>query len=316
MRIHIITFLLALCIFRLNAQELPTLKDWFLPIGDWGSSPELYIKEIGTGPDTVVLLHGGWGGDHKGLISAIAGLEEEFHFVLYDQRGSLHSPCPDSLISFENHIEDLELLRRALNLEELSILGHSMGAVLASAYATKYPERVARLTLVTPAHLKSQFAEEEMKINDLQYKNQQKFMNRPEIDQEIKKYELDQENLSPQQNTSKFRINFARRMLFDGEKWPDFTGGRSLYQGHVYSLTEQTYPEDGWDYIEEFKKQDYPVSFIAASHDFLDFGNGLISKWSHEVQRSNLQIIRKAGHMIWIDQPVAFESVLRSSLTR
>lgn len=315
MRPYLILFLL-ISIFRLNAQQLPEMKDWFLPTGEWGSSPELYVVEFGTGPDTVVLLHGGWGGDYTGLISAVAGLEDEFHFMLYDQRGSLHSPSPDSLISFDNHIEDLELLRKALKLEKLSIMGHSMGAVLASAYATRYPEHIARLTLVTPAHLKTQFGEEEQEVYNLQSQNQQKYMNRPEIDQEIKKYELDQENLSPQQNTAKFRINFARRMLFDVKNWPGFTGGRSFYQGHVYSLTAQTYPEEGWDYIREFKEQTYPVSFIAASHDFLDFGNGLISKWSGEIQRSSLQIIPGAGHMIWIDQPVAFRNALRNAFAK
>lgn len=313
---NLITIFLVFSIITVNGQELPVMKDWFLPIEDWGSSPELYIVEIGTGPDTVVLLHGGWGGDHKGLISAIAGLEEEFHFVLYDQRGSLHSPCPDSLISFENHIEDLELLRRALSLEKLNILGHSMGAVLASAYATKYPEHVAKLTLVTPAHLKSQFVEDEKETHNSQSENQQKFMNRPEVDNEIKKYELDQENLSPKQNTAKFRINFAKRMLFDVKNWQGLTGGRSLYQGHVYGLTERTYPEDGWDYISEFKEQEYPVNFIAASHDFLDFGNGLINKWTNEVQRASIQIISEAGHMVWIDQPISFRNALRSALIR
>ncbi|GAB5524721.1 MAG: hypothetical protein Roseis2KO_25930 [Roseivirga sp.] len=309
-------FFLLISIFRLNAQQLPEMKDWFLPTGEWGSSPELYVVEFGSGQDTVVLLHGGWGGDYTGLISAVAGLEDEFHFVLYDQRGSLHSPSPDSLISFENHIEDLELLRKALKLEKISIMGHSMGAVLASAYATRYPENVAALTLVTPAYLRTQFGEEEQRVYDLQSQNQQKFMNRPEVDQELEKYALNEENLSPQQNTAKFRINFARRMLFDVKNWSGFTGGRSFYQGHVYGLTESTYPKTGWDYISEFKEQAYPVSFIAASHDFLDFGNGLISKWAKDIQRSGLQIIPEAGHMVWIDQPVVFKNALRNALAK
>jgi len=312
----ILTLLLVLLILRLNAQELPTMHDWFLPTGEWGSSPELYVVEFGTGPDTVVLLHGGWGGDYTGLVSAVAGLEDAFHFVLYDQRGSLHSPSPDSLISFQNHIEDLELLRKALNLEKMNIMGHSMGAVLASAYASKYPERVARLTLVTPAHLKTEFSETDVEVYNLQSANQQQYMNRAAVDQEMEKYGLHQDKLSPQQHTAQFRINFARRMLFDVKNWTGLTGGRSLYQGQVFGLTAQTYPEDGWDYISEFKKQTYPVNFIAASHDFLDFGNGLISKWASEVQRAKLQIIDGAGHMLWIDQPSAFKNALRQALAK
>lgn len=287
------------------------MKDWFLPIGEWGSSPELYVVEFGTGPDTVVMLHGSWGGDHKGLIMATAGSQEQFHFVLYDQRGSLHSPFPDSLISFKNHIEDLELLRKTLKISKINLIGHSMGAVLASAYANKYPMRVKRLTLVTPAHLRSQPDKEESKINDLQFSNQRKYMNRSEVDQELKKYNLDQETLSPKQHTAKFIINFARRMFFDVENWPGLTGGRALYQGHVYGLTERTYPKDGWDSVDEFKKHKFPLNFIAASHDFLDFGNALIRKWAQEISRCNLQIIPEAVHMVWIDRPASFQNALR-----
>lgn len=313
MRISTTVFLI-FSILGLNGQDLPAMQDWFLPIGDWGSSPELYVVEIGTGPDTVVLLHGGWGADHKGLISAVTGLEDEFHFVLYDQRGSLHSPCPDSLISFNNHIEDVELLRKALNLKQLNIVGHSMGAVLGSAYANKYPERVSMLTLITPAYLRNPLQMDEITIRNKQGASQQQYMNRQEIATEMKKYGLDQENLSPQQNTGKFRINFASRMLFDVEKWPKLTGGRSLYQGHVYGLTEETYPEEGWDYISGFKEQAYPINFIGASHDFLDFGNGLIRKWAEEIDRANLQVVDEAGHITWIDQPKAFERALRRAL--
>ncbi len=56
------------------------------------------------------------------------GLTDKYHFIFYDQRGSLRSPVPDSLISYENHIEDLELLRKELkysddkSFEELKLL--------------------------------------------------------------------------------------------------------------------------------------------------------------------------------------------------
>ncbi len=313
MRTSIILFLI-IFIFPVRGQELPAMKDWFLPIGDWGLSPELYVAEIGTGSDTVIMLHGGWGADHKGLISAIAGLENEFHFVLYDQRGSLHSPCPDSLITFNNHIEDLERLRKALKMNKMNLVGHSMGSVLASAYAKKYPERIARLTLITPAHLKTQFSAEEKQLSDAQFENQGKYMNRSDVDETFRQYGLNDKNLSPQQNTAKFRINFARRMLFDLRNWPKLSGGRSLYQGHVYDLTAQSYPPAGWNYIREFNDQTYPVHFIGASHDFLDFGNGLIRKWATEVPRSTIQIISEAGHILWVDQPDAFRKALRTAL--
>lgn len=110
------------------AHGQPGMKDWFLSTGNWQNDPQIYVCEFGTGTDTVVMLHGGWGGDHFGMIEAVAGLSNKFHFILYDQRGSLRSPFPDSLITFDQHIEDVERLRKELKMEKMNIVGHSMGA--------------------------------------------------------------------------------------------------------------------------------------------------------------------------------------------
>src|SRR3990170_2076324 len=135
-------------------EQLPGLKDWFLSTGNWEKDPQLYVLEFGNGSDTIIMLHGGWGGEHSGLINAVKDLKDQYHFILYDQRGGLRSPCPDSLVTFNNHIEDVELLRKELKLDKLTIVGHSMGAVLASAYAAKYPQRIKQLILLAPARLK------------------------------------------------------------------------------------------------------------------------------------------------------------------
>jgi len=120
---------------------------------------------VGEGSETIVMLHGGWGGEHSGFMAAVGDLKEQYHFVFYDQRGSLRSPSPDSSITFDRHVEDLELLRRELNVEQLRLVGHSMGAVLASAYASKYPHRIKRLTLLAPAYLKNPIPEEDEELH-------------------------------------------------------------------------------------------------------------------------------------------------------
>ena len=119
----------------LEAQHPPT--EWFLATGNGDNDPRIFVRTIGTGPDTVILLHGGWGGEHRSLIHTTRGLEDVYTFILYDQRGSLRSPFPDSLITFEKHIQDLELLRKELGLTQLTLVGHSMRTYLASAYHHK-----------------------------------------------------------------------------------------------------------------------------------------------------------------------------------
>src|SRR5258706_10881743 len=69
--------------------------EWRLKTDD-GTS--LFVRELGSG-DTVTILHGGWGAEHSYLIEAFAPFADKYHFIFYDQRGSLRSKCPDSLVS-------------------------------------------------------------------------------------------------------------------------------------------------------------------------------------------------------------------------
>jgi proline iminopeptidase len=293
--------------------HLPRMQDWFLSTGRWADDPQLYVREVGRGARTIVMLHGGWGGEHSGLVTAVRGLEDGRRFILYDQRGSLRSPAPDASISFDRHIDDLELLRRELGLEQMTLVGHSMGAILASAYASRYPARIERLVLVSPAYLKDPIPESEKALQHQGYLALQAFLERPAVSREIQAFRLDRREppLSSQEETARFRIGFAARMLADISRWRQLEGGRALFKGHVGALTTRSYPAGGWDYIAEFGQRAYPVGIIVGDRDFLDMGAPLLSAWARAVPRLELSVLPGAGHFPWIDQPEAFAALLQ-----
>lgn len=76
-------------------------EEWYLYTPD---KINLFIYEFGKG-DTVVVLHGGFGAEHSYMIDALKPLRKKFHFVMFDQRGSLRSPASDSLLSFEKILQ-------------------------------------------------------------------------------------------------------------------------------------------------------------------------------------------------------------------
>jgi proline iminopeptidase len=263
------------------------------------------VREFGRGLEPVIMLHGGWGAEHSGLLEAVRALEGRYRFIFYDQRGSLRSPSPDTSITFSRHIEDLELLRQELGVDSVTIVAHSMGAILASAYASKCPARVRQLVLLAPARLKNPFPDGDKALLDSQNAALETFVNRREVAEELEKYELNRSNrpLTSREATAKFRINLYKRMLYNIARWPLLTGGRGMYRSNVGPLTEKTYPTSGWDYFDEFKRRTYHVGIIVGDHDFIDFGNGIIKKWTQDNPRIKLTIVEKAGHMLWIDQP-------------
>ncbi|WP_433222759.1 alpha/beta fold hydrolase [Dactylosporangium sp. CS-047395] len=70
-----------------------------------------------------------------------------------DLRGTGDSAVPSDPATFrcERQADDLEALRLHLGLDALALLAHSAGAAIAVHYAARFPDRVARLTLVTPS---------------------------------------------------------------------------------------------------------------------------------------------------------------------
>jgi proline iminopeptidase len=108
-------------------------------------------RRIGSGPPTVV-LHGGPGAHHDYLLPGFDALAHNRELIYYDQRGGGQSPVSrDTPVGWREQVADLEELRRQWEFERISLLGYSWGGLLALLYATEFPQRVARLALVSPA---------------------------------------------------------------------------------------------------------------------------------------------------------------------
>lgn len=109
----------------------------------------LYYEEVGNPEGTPVLfLHGGPGG---GINTYVRRFFNPNHYraVLFDQRGSGKS-TPYACIeenTTQDLIDDIETLRKALNIESWVVMGGSWGSTLALIYAIQYPNRVRALIL-------------------------------------------------------------------------------------------------------------------------------------------------------------------------
>lgn len=107
-----------------------------------------------AGRPVVVVLHGGPGGDYRYLLG-LAALSDSYRVVFYDQRGTGLSPrVPAEDITPQGYVDDLDAIVDAYSPgQPVHLLGHSWGAMLASAYAGAYPGKVARLVLAEPGFL-------------------------------------------------------------------------------------------------------------------------------------------------------------------
>lgn len=101
----------------------------------------------------LILIHGGL--DHCRNWDAVAKeLQPHFRIVAPDLRGHGDSEwAKGSSYSLSDNVHDLTRLMRVLNVQDAAIVGHSMGGMIALAYAGTYPDRVSRLAVLDGAFL-------------------------------------------------------------------------------------------------------------------------------------------------------------------
>src|SRR5262245_52467093 len=102
---------------------------------------------------TVMLLHGMnfagfyWGGPIEML------RREGFRVVVPDQIGFGRSSKPIIPYHFHDMALNTRRLLQHLNIAKVSVVGHSMGGMLAARFATQYPETVEQLVIYNPIGL-------------------------------------------------------------------------------------------------------------------------------------------------------------------
>ncbi|WP_206861473.1 alpha/beta fold hydrolase [Lysobacter changpingensis] len=103
---------------------------------------------------TVVLLHGKnfCAATWESAIRALTGAG--YRVIAPDQVGFCKSTKPGHYqYSFHQLAANTNALLRSLGIERASVVGHSMGGMLATRYALMYPAQVERLMLVNPIGL-------------------------------------------------------------------------------------------------------------------------------------------------------------------
>ncbi|HEY3177670.1 MAG TPA: alpha/beta fold hydrolase, partial [Casimicrobiaceae bacterium] len=113
---------------------------------------ELSYREVGEGRP-IIVIHGGPDFDRTYLLPDLDRLSDSYRLIYYDQRGRGKSRGDLRLedVNIEKYVEDLDTLRRHLQLDAVAILGHSWGGHVAMQYALHHPARVSQMILMNTA---------------------------------------------------------------------------------------------------------------------------------------------------------------------
>lgn len=239
------------------------------------NNAQLHSEAFGH-PDSsmVVCIHGGPGSDYRYMLNCADLSTYGYRVVFYDQRGSGLSQRFS-----ENSYTSLGLAALDVLYDELSgviahyrtdpdqkvvLIGHSWGAMLATAYAGKHPETLQGLVLCEPGGLKwddvMEYIEETRSfnmwkeyLNDATYLDQ--FITGKENDHEILDYKFGLLGSEPNKNTDVESETFWRLgavinvgLLKIGEDYePDFSEGIDDFNTPVlffYSEKNKAYTDE------------------------------------------------------------------------
>lgn len=158
-------YLTALCLFFVSCKENNSIdtSQLVLPTVDENASlPSIFVNNTQLHSETfgdptkpiLLIIHGGPGADYRSLLNCKAFADDGYFVVFYDQRGSGLSKRHDAdIYTTQIFIDDLHAVINHYqqdSSQRVILLGHSWGAMLATAYINDYPDRIAGLIMAEP----------------------------------------------------------------------------------------------------------------------------------------------------------------------
>jgi pimeloyl-ACP methyl ester carboxylesterase len=221
-------------------------------------------------------------------------MRQDYHVVNYDQRGHGDSSWMKSYRR-EDYVADLAKLIDNLGLNDIILIGHSMGGVNAITYTVEHPSKVARLVLVDMGPVIPAEAEEDRK---------KRIAATPEA------YNSEEEAISIMGRLHPYYPReYIRHVVKHCLKRDD--SGRLIYKYdpalHGVELGSLDWM---WGYLEKIA---CPTLVIRAAQSLILLPE--VARKMVDILPNGTTIeIERAGHFIMGDNPEAFEAAVRQFL--
>jgi pimeloyl-ACP methyl ester carboxylesterase len=272
---------------------------------------------------TLVMVHG-YAASQGFFFRNFDALATRFRVIAIDQLGWGGSSRPDFTCKStqeteEWFIDSFEEWRKAKNLTNFILLGHSFGGYVAAKYALKHPEHVHHLILVGPAGFSNETDAKYERLNTFRATWKGAILNH-----------LWESNFTPQKivrGLGPWGPNLVHR--YTSARFGFRSQGSTLNEDETKLLTEYIYQtlaakasgELCLKYIFAFgafarspllhraSEWKVPTTFIYGTEDWMDY-EGAQEACKH--MNVPCQVIRvpKAGHFVFIDNPNGFHSAI------
>lgn len=271
---------------------------------------KLFYKSFGTGDNVLLCLHGGPGVPHDYLLSLAKLANENLRVVFYDQLGVGSSEKPDdlSLFNIERGADEVDGVRKALNLGKINLLGSSYGGALALQYALKYQQHIKKMIIASGLASVSETVSEMTRLKTLLPKETQEVM---------KKYEAKSAFLHPEY--LKAVDLYYHKFLCRLPQWPEDVT-RALNELSVPVYFTQNGPNEytiigtwkGWDITARLPEIKVRTLVTVGRYDEV---TPKVAETIHKgIAGSRLMIFENSAHLTMWDEEEAYLKAVKDFL--
>jgi proline iminopeptidase len=234
-------------------------------------------------------------------------LRKHFQLTFVDHRGFVPPPCDinSSAYDLDVLVDDVEQIRKKLNLNRFIVIGHSGHAFMALEYAKKYPEQVTGVVLIGSA---PNFSTATHEATDAFFEKQAS----PERKGQFEK------NMSrlPELIASDPEKRFVHYCLVAGPKnWYDPSyDATHLWEGVYTNMPMIDYV---WgvvfrdiDITKNLESFDLPVFLALGNYDFVVGPVSLWDKVKDHFKNVTIKVFEKSAHYPPLEEPELFDEEL------
>ena len=256
----------------------------------------IHYRTFGKGLP-ILIINGGPGMNSDGFAGLAAQLGKDYETIIYDQRGTGKSTVenPDSTnITMKLMVEDIETLRNHLNIDSWILLGHSFGGMLASYYATFYPEHIKGMILSSSGGI-------DLGLLNNVGNNINSKLTKKELD-EVKYWgeKIDNGDTSHYAKLQRGKA-LANAYVYNKKNIPAIAERLTQSKPLITDLVWEDLQRIKFDCSEKLSSFDKPVLIIQGKQDIVSES---IAKKEHQVlKNSKLVLLDKCVHYGWLDRP-------------
>jgi len=267
----------------------------------------------GEGNDCVLLLHGGPGLPSNYLFDAHTFLTDHgFKIATWDQLGCGMSDKPNdpSLWRLERFVEEVEIVRNALKLGQVYLLGQSWGGMLGLNYCFKYPKNVKAFIAADTAfdliQMQRGFERKKLALGE-------------EFCTMMARREAEGSTDHPEYQAA-ITILMYRHMC-RAEKWPDVLNYcfaniampvlSTMFGPYLLNCTGNI---RHFNWIDQLPNMKIPTLIIHGEHDYMLPDIALMAK--DHLPNAELALLSGCSHLPFFEDPPAYNQVLLSFLNK